>query len=102
MLIVEERALHCRDEAHNHDKIWAVAVSETGTYMSVWGRRDSKYQTKTKHFGNLYLAQQEFSRLVREKLGKGYQEITFGDPRHGNIPSFGNRISQMDANPKLI
>lgn len=102
MLIVEEKALHCRDEARNHDKIWASCHSSSGIYLSIWGRRDSKYQTKTKSFGNLYLAQQEFNKLVREKLGKGYREVAFADPRHGNIPSFGNHVNQPGTNRNLV
>jgi predicted DNA-binding WGR domain protein len=99
MLIIEEKALHCRDETHNHDKIWAAATSETGLYLVVWGRRDTNYQSKTKRFSSMEAARLEFNKLVREKLGKGYQEVAFGDPRHGNIPSFGN---QAGTNRNLI
>lgn len=104
MLIVEERAFHCfRDK---HDKCWAACRTSTGIYIVLWGRRGTRYNTKTKNFSSLALAEREFERLVREKLGKGYLEVAFGDPQHGNIPSFGNSIatSQGEAEPnsKLI
>jgi predicted DNA-binding WGR domain protein len=93
MQIVAEWAGHFYDPGENSDKIWASACTDTGDYLSVWGRRGNrKYQSLTKRFGNVAAARFEFDKMVRQKEHKGYQNVPFENPHSGNIPSFKNSL----------
>ena len=92
---VAEQAFHF-DNHDNSDKIWAAAVAKDanqGVYMAVWGRRlgasgsSDKYQSQQKQ-GSVGAMESLYSSKLREKKGKGYDSVSFNDPRHGNIPSF--------------
>jgi bifunctional non-homologous end joining protein LigD len=65
----------------NSDKVYNASIVETapGTYTVAveWGRRGSALNKGNKAVGvSLEQAEKVYARLVREKTGKGYQEIT--------------------------
>jgi predicted DNA-binding WGR domain protein len=72
----------CKDEKTNSDKVWGVILLaedvptsnawhfESNKYVTFWGRRGAKLQTKQWN-GSDYDA----IRLFRKKLNKGYQSI---------------------------
>lgn len=56
-------------------KFWEVSVS--GSDLTVrFGRIGSNGQTKTKSLGSAFAAEKERDKLIREKTGGGYQEVT--------------------------
>lgn len=58
----------CRQD--NHDKIWGIVRLTPDKYLTVWGRRGAKLQTKIVH-GDTWSARQQWQSKVR----KGYKEI---------------------------
>ena len=68
----------CKDETANADKVWgAICLREPtasyrgdGKYVTFWGRRGKKLQTKIVE-GSLWDVHQPFLK----KLDKGYKEI---------------------------
>lgn len=68
----------CRDEEANSDKVWGVieliqpttSYSGDGKYVTFWGRRGKKLQTKIVE-GSLWDVHKPFLK----KLDKGYKEI---------------------------
>jgi predicted DNA-binding WGR domain protein len=100
MYIVGQWAGHYYDPAENSDKIWAAAYTDTGEYLAVWGRRDNrKYQSQHKHFTSSWAAHTELEKLIKQKKGKGYRQVSFEDPSHGNIPSFQTSVESLGATP---
>lgn len=88
-----EWAGHYYEPGENSDKIWASACTDTGDYLSVWGRRGNrKYQSLTRRFGSPAAARFEFDKMVRQKERKGYHNVPFENPHSGNIPSFKNSL----------
>jgi predicted DNA-binding WGR domain protein len=65
----------CRDEEANADKVWGIMKLTgngwTGSYVSFWGRRGKKLQTK------LHKDEYEWNmeKLVDQKARKGYKGI---------------------------
>ena len=56
-------------------KFWEVAI--TGCDLELrWGRIGTSGQSKTRSFGDETAARKECDKLVREKTGKGYVEVT--------------------------
>lgn len=61
----------CRDETTNADKVWGVIqLDALNTYVTFWGRRGKKLQTK---ISNDLRAVND---LIYKKQLKGYQSIT--------------------------
>ena len=65
----------CRDEKENADKVWGIIklTGDTweGSYVSFWGRRGKKLQTKM-HKDEVYW---HMERLAEKKEDKGYKKI---------------------------
>lgn len=65
----------CRDEEANADKVWGIIKLNgdryDGNYVSFWGRRGKKLQTKL-HKDQAYW---EMDRLADKKANKGYASI---------------------------
>ena len=57
------------------DKFWSISQSATA-YTVRFGRRGTPGKTQTKQFPSEEKAQQASERLIREKLRKGYVEVT--------------------------
>jgi len=57
----------CR--ADNHDKVWGVITLHSDSYVTFWGRRGSKLQTKISN--DLY----SVNDLIYKKQLKGYKSI---------------------------
>jgi predicted DNA-binding WGR domain protein len=59
----------------NHDKVWMIVQlngnPHSGKYVTVWGRRGKKMQTKIHDC----LTTREKNKLIFSKEGKGYKEI---------------------------
>lgn len=96
----------------NSDKIWAAGYATDGAqgvYVAVWGKRAGapgawdKYQSQQKQ-GSPRAMEALFDSKVREKTGKGYFAVGFGDSAHGNIPSFsgGSVVATGAAGEKQI
>lgn len=62
----------------NHDKVWGVICLQEpfstwhtdGKFVTFWGRRGKKLQTKTVEGGHY-----EVKKMFDKKLDKGYQEV---------------------------
>jgi len=74
-----KQILWCREG--KHDKVWGMIQLEqpesyyhNGKYLTFWGRRGAKLQTKLSECKS-----HEADTLVRKKLNNGYDEI---DQRH--------------------
>lgn len=70
-----KQILWCKEGTH--DKVWGMIQLEkpesyyhTGKYLTFWGRRGAKLQTKLSECKSY-----EADTLVRKKLNKGYDEI---------------------------
>lgn len=65
----------CRDEEANADKVWGMIKLTgdgwQGTYVSFWGRRGKKLQTKMHK--DTY--EWNMEKLAEQKEGKGYRPI---------------------------
>lgn len=64
----------CVDEEKNHDKVW-VAIQTAGDrwggkYITCWGRRGRKLQTKMVECSNW-----EIEKLINSKVDKGYETV---------------------------
>lgn len=57
------------------NKFWEISKDDSDV-TTVWGRIGTDGQSKTKSFGSLALAEKEYEKLVKEKTGKGYLEVT--------------------------
>jgi hypothetical protein len=95
LTFVTESAYHFTNH-DNHDKIWAAGVATDAAkaiYIAVWGKRMGApgawdhYQSGDKN-GTPGQMRALYESKVREKLGKGYVQVAFGDLKHGSIPSF--------------
>jgi len=62
----------CRED--NHDKVWGVIALHSNSYVTFWGRRGAKLQTKIVE-GDPW----DINELIRKKKNKGYQEIFIWD-----------------------
>lgn len=64
-----------RDQTKNEDKVWGIIKLSgdgwKGTYVSFWGRRGKKLQTKIHKDELLW----NMERLAEKKKDKGYQKI---------------------------
>ncbi len=65
----------CREEEANADKVWGIIKLTgdewDGNYVTFWGRRGKKLQTKifkNEHYWNM-------DKLANHKVNKGYTEI---------------------------
>lgn len=56
-------------------KFWEVSLN-ADEVATRWGRIGSDGQTKTKSFATPAKAQAEYDKLIAEKTGKGYEEVT--------------------------
>ena len=64
----------CRDEKANADKVWGIMKLNgdgKGNYVSFWGRRGKKLQTKL-HKDEYYW---DMERMAEKKEDKGYKKI---------------------------
>ena len=65
----------CRDPEENHDKVWGIIKLNgddwNGNYVSFWGRRGKKLQTKLHKEEVLW----GMERLIEKKENKGYKRI---------------------------
>lgn len=65
----------CRDEEENHDKVWGIIKLNggawDGNYVTYWGRRGKKLQTKIYKDVGYW----EMENLADKKTGKGYKKI---------------------------
>ena len=65
----------CRDPKENHDKVWGIIKLNgddwNGNYVSFWGRRGKKLQTKLHKEEVLW----GMERLIEKKENKGYKRI---------------------------
>ena len=66
-----------QDEEKNSDKVWGVILLKEGitnydpkTYVTFWGRRGKKLQTKT--FEEYHWA---INKLIDSKMQKGYEKV---------------------------
>lgn len=62
-----------------HFKFWEPRVITDGdgyAFEAYFGRIGTKGQTRTKHFVGRYEAEEWMRRKIREKLGKGYKEVS--------------------------
>lgn len=53
-----------------HDKVWVVIELKQGTWLTVWGRRGAKLQTKM-----VYWNHWDMQKLIDKKRAKGYQSF---------------------------
>lgn len=58
-------------------KFWEVSVTDAELTVR-FGRIGTQGQSKSKTFASAQAAQQEEAKLIREKTGKGYQEVGGG------------------------
>lgn len=58
----------CQED--KHDKVWGVIELQPYKYVTFWGRRGAKLQTKIVE-GSTW----QMDDLFRKKVNKGYQEI---------------------------
>ena len=65
----------CRDEGTNADKVWGIIKLNgddwDGNYVSFWGRRGKKLQTKLHKDEVLW----GMERMADKKMDKGYKKI---------------------------
>jgi predicted DNA-binding WGR domain protein len=65
----------CKDEQENTDKVWGVIKLRGdhwgGSYVSFWGRRGKKLQTKT----FTHTSDWEMTKHINTKRKKGYQSV---------------------------
>lgn len=59
----------CRED--NHDKVWGVIELADYTYISFWGRRGAKLQTKLIKTSNYVITD-----LIYKKKHRGYNEVS--------------------------
>jgi predicted DNA-binding WGR domain protein len=52
----------------NHDKVWVAIELKQSTWLTVWGRRGSKLQTKL-----VYCSHWQMQKLINTKQTKGYR-----------------------------
>jgi DNA ligase-1 len=57
------------------NKFWEISLSGK-SHTVTFGRIGTEGQTKTKDFADEAAARKDYDKLVREKTGKGYQEVT--------------------------
>lgn len=68
----------CKDDETNSDKVWGVieliapttSYNTDGKFVTFWGRREAKLQTKIVEGNNW-----DVHKLFLKKLDKGYEEI---------------------------
>jgi predicted DNA-binding WGR domain protein len=58
----------CKEE--NHDKVWGAIELGTARYVTFWGRRGKKLQTKS-----LGVSSYELRKLINQKTAKGYISV---------------------------
>jgi len=65
----------CKDDFENHDKVWGIIKLTgdrwDGDYVSFWGRRGKKLQTKMHKDESDW----QMLRLAEKKEDKGYKKI---------------------------
>jgi predicted DNA-binding WGR domain protein len=54
----------------NHDKVWVAITIKPGTWLTVWGRRGAKLQTKM-----VYWNSWDMQKLINKKRAKGYDGL---------------------------
>lgn len=60
------------------DKFWEITITDLAVTVR-YGRRGADGQTNTKDFPDAAAAQKHATKLIEEKTGKGYVEVTAGD-----------------------
>ena len=58
----------CQEE--NHDKVWGAIELGTTRYVTFWGRRGKKLQTKS-----IITSSYQLSNMIRQKTSKGYVSV---------------------------
>ena len=58
----------CREDSH--DKVWVVIYLHSQSYVTFWGRRGAKLQSKIVESSNW-----DIVTLISSKLRKGYKEV---------------------------
>lgn len=69
----------CNDPKENHDKVWVCirlsGDSWGGSYLTVWGRRGKRLQSKTYYHSSDWDMAHVMGRLIEGKMRKGYEAI---------------------------
>jgi uncharacterized protein (TIGR02996 family) len=71
------RTFEFRDGSSN--KFWSIDLQGKG-FTVRFGKIGTTGQTQVKEFADEEKAQKEYDKLIREKTGKGYVEVTAGEP----------------------
>jgi len=58
----------CKEDTH--DKVWGAIELGTAKYVTFWGRRGKKLQTKSLNISSYGLI-----KLIRQKTAKGYASV---------------------------
>ena len=75
LYFTEGRTFVMIDPVDNHYKVWNIQRNVTNV-TTTYGRIDAKWQKKTKEFPSNYHADHFMDIKIREKLNKGYKELT--------------------------
>jgi predicted DNA-binding WGR domain protein len=55
---------------NNHDKVWGAIELDTVKYVTFWGRRGKKLQTKS-----IIISPYHMTKMINEKTKKGYIRV---------------------------
>ena len=81
-------------EEGSSKKFWDISV-EGADVTTRWGRIGTEGQQKSKTFASAAAAKAEHDKLVKEKVGKGYIELTAAKPK-AKAPAAAEKASLMD------
>lgn len=78
----------CSDPSENHDKVWGAIKLKDYTYVTFWGRRGKKLQTKI-----VECSAWDMDRQCEKKRDKGYTSVN-KDHLDRVYPEFENDLKQ--------
>jgi len=97
--VMEDFAGHCQE--YTSDKVWAACYTDAGEFIVVYGRRPMPNQGGCTQMGSVGAARSKFHKMVKEKLGKGYQEVPWDD-RHYGLRSFVSSTPSTAPTPATV
>ena len=71
-------AVWLRYQDDESDKFWFASLAGEA-FTARWGRRGAKEQSKTQSFASAELARKAYEKIVRAKLGEGYEHAPEGE-----------------------
>ena len=92
---MQKRRFECTLPGHN--KFWEVETTASSDAVVRYGRRGTPGSVQVKTFADRWAAESYASKMIREKINKGYEEVAAGAGSNSRAADVVRRTNQAAA-----